>query len=176
MELRLLGAVSAHVGGDVVALGPRQQRLVLGLLAWEVNRPVAVERLVELVWPEGPPRSAPHAVKVAVSNLRAILADDGDMTIATESAGYVLRADPMRIDANRFLDWVARARLAPNDVAKLGLLDRALELWHGPALAEAAAETRERLCGGLEETRLVAIEDRVDARLRLGQHKECWGS
>ncbi|MFC0545387.1 BTAD domain-containing putative transcriptional regulator [Kutzneria chonburiensis] len=175
MELRLLGAVSAHVGGDVVALGPRQQRLVLGLLAWEVNRPVAVERLVDLVWPEGPPRSAPHAVKVAVSNLRAILADDGDMTIATESAGYVLRADPMRIDANRFLDGVARARLAPNDVAKLGLLDRALELWRGPALAEAAQETRERLCGGLEETRLVAIEDRVDARLRLGQHNEVLG-
>jgi len=175
MELRLLGAVSAHVGGDVVALGPRQQRLVLGLLAWEVNRPVAVERLVELVWPEGPPRSAPHAVKVAVSNLRAILADAGDMTIATESAGYVLRADPLRIDANRFLDGVARARLAPNDVAKLGLLDRALKLWHGPALADARPETRERLCGGLEETRLVAMEDRVDARLRLGQHNEVLG-
>src|SRR3954469_3696583 len=143
MELRLLGAVSAHVGDDVVALGPRQQRLVLALLAWGVNRPVAVERLVEWVWPEGAPRSAPHAVKVAVSNLRAILADAGDMTIATESAGYVLRADPMRIDAHRFRDGVARARLAPNDRAKVALLDQALGLWRGPALAEAAARTRE---------------------------------
>jgi predicted ATPase/DNA-binding SARP family transcriptional activator len=175
MELRLLGAVSAHVGDDVVALGPRQQRLVLALLAWEVNRPVAVERLVEWVWPEGAPRSAPHAVKVAVSNLRAILADAGDMTIATESARYVLRADPMRIDAHRFRDGVARARLAPNDRAKVALLDQALGLWRGPALAEAAARTRERLCAGLEETRLVATEDRVDARLRLGQHNEVLG-
>ncbi|HEY0495274.1 MAG TPA: BTAD domain-containing putative transcriptional regulator [Kutzneria sp.] len=175
MELRLLGPISARVGDDVVALGPRQQRLVLALLAWEVNRPVAVERLVRWVWPEEAPRSAPHAVKVAVSNLRAILADAGGMAIATESAGYVLRADPLTIDAHRFLDGVARARLAPNDTAKLALLDQALGLWHGPALAEAAPETRERLCAGLEETRLVATEDRVDARLRLGQHNDVLG-
>ncbi|MEV6611716.1 BTAD domain-containing putative transcriptional regulator [Kutzneria sp. NPDC051319] len=177
MELRLLGPVGARVGDDVVALGPRQQRLVLALLALEVNRTVPVQRLIEWVWPGDPPRSAPHAIKVQVSNLRAILADVGEAVgIATEGAGYLLRADPLAVDAHRFLDGVARARLAPNDRAKIALLDQALGLWHGPALADVAApEIRERLCGGLEETRLVAMEDRIDARLRLGQHNEILG-
>ncbi|WP_198047422.1 BTAD domain-containing putative transcriptional regulator [Kutzneria sp. 744] len=77
---------------------------------------------------------------------------------------------------HRFSNGVTRARLAPNDRVKVVLLDQALGLWRGPALADVAApEIRERLCGGLEETRLVAMEDRIDARLRLGQHNEILG-
>jgi len=37
VELRLLGPISAHVGDNVVPLGPRQQRLVLALLALTLN-------------------------------------------------------------------------------------------------------------------------------------------
>ncbi|MFC0545395.1 BTAD domain-containing putative transcriptional regulator [Kutzneria chonburiensis] len=164
MELQLLGPVRVRVGTAAVEPGPRQRRLVLALLALEVNRPVSRERIISWLWPDDPPRSAAHAVQVHVSHLRAVLGDE--MTI---TGNYVLQADPRRIDVHRFLDGVARAAAAPNDRARVGLLDQALALWVGPALADAATpEIRSRLCGGLEETRLVAMEDRFDALLRLG--------
>ncbi|MFI9381602.1 BTAD domain-containing putative transcriptional regulator [Kutzneria sp. NPDC052558] len=174
MELRLLGPVRVATGADVVEPGPRQRRLVLAVLALEVNRAVPRDRLVEWIWPDDPPRSAAHAVQVHVSHLRGVLGDD--MAIVAEGDGYLLRADPHRIDVHRFLDGVARARTAPNDRARVGLLDEALALWTGPALADAASpEIRERLCGALEETRLAAMEDRFDALLRLGGHHELIG-
>ena len=177
MELRLLGPVRAFVGADEVPLGPRQQRMVLAVLALEVNQPVPVERLVECLWPDDPPRSASHAIRVQVSKLRAILADaDTGMTIATAGTGYQLAADPQHIDVHQFLDGVARARQAADDRTRVTLLDQALGLWTGPALADTAApEIRERLCAGLEESRLVALEDHFDALLRLGGHQEVLG-
>jgi DNA-binding SARP family transcriptional activator/tetratricopeptide (TPR) repeat protein len=178
VELRLLGPVRATVGADDVPLGPRQQRLVLAVLALEVNQPVPVDRLVEWVWPgDDPPRSAAHAIRVQVSKLRAILANaKSEMTIATAGAGYQLCADPRDIDAHQFLDGIAQARLAADDRARVDRLDRALRLWTGPALADTATpEIHDRLCGGLEESRLVALEDRFDAVLRLGGHQEALG-
>ncbi len=166
----MLGPVEAQVGDELVALGPRQRRLVLGVLAWEVNRPVTVERLVALVWPEEPPRSASHAVRVAVSDLRSRL--DG-MVLETQGTGYVLRCDPMAIDVHQFLALVAQARKTADSQSRLTVLDEALALWRGPVLADVASDrTRDLLAAGVEETRLVAIEDRIDVRLRLGNHRD----
>ncbi|WP_188317078.1 AfsR/SARP family transcriptional regulator [Solihabitans fulvus] len=174
MEFRLLGAVEAHTGAGVVNLGPRQQRLVLAVLALEVNRLVPVDRLVALVWPVSPPRTAEHAIRVCISRLRAILAGaDGRVELVTQGSGYLLRADPASIDVHRFRALVDQAREAATDEDRLALLDRAVGLWSGPALAGAAsAQIREQLCHGLDEARLVAVEDRLDARLRLGQHRD----
>ncbi|MFC0540410.1 AfsR/SARP family transcriptional regulator [Kutzneria chonburiensis] len=176
MELLLLGPVRARVGDTVVNLGPRQQRLVLAVLAWDVNRVVPLQRLVEWLWPADPPRRATHAVHVLVSNLRSILAGDPDMTISTDGVGYALRADPRQIDVHRFVDGVAKARAATDDQTRVTRLDQALLLWTGPALADtASSEVRERLCGGLEQTRLTAMEDRFDGILRLGGHQQVLG-
>jgi hypothetical protein len=50
--------VEAQVGDE---LGPRRRRLVLGGPAWEANRLVTGDRLITLVSPDDPPRSAAHA-------------------------------------------------------------------------------------------------------------------
>src|SRR5882757_6700545 len=106
VEIRLLGTVEVRDGDEVVPLGPRQQRLVLGLLAWEANRPVPLDRLIAHVWPD-PPRSAAHAIRVAVSGLRSRLKG---IDLETHGTGYRLRCDPMVVDVHRFLALVARAR------------------------------------------------------------------
>ena len=171
VELRLLGSVEAHVDGRPIALGPRKQRLVLAILALEAAHQVPMERLVDLIWPDGPTPSATHAVRVSVSGLRAAFA--GAVDILAQGSGYRLAVDPTTVDAHRFRALLAAARVASSDPERLGLLDRALGLWSGPALAGTAPPaTRERLCAGLEEARLAAIEDRVDAQLRLGRHRE----
>src|SRR5262249_49904878 len=83
------------------------------------------------------------------------------------------RTDPLSIDAHRFRALVEQARTTPDDDRKVTLLDEALRLWSGPALdGSAPAGTRELLCRGLDEARLTATEGCLDARLRLGQHRE----
>jgi DNA-binding SARP family transcriptional activator len=176
-EFRLLGAVEAHANGLRVGLGPRKQRLTFAVLALEANHPVTVERLVELNWPIERPRTAEHALRVSVSLLRSILGGidptQSQVALTAQGAGYVLRTDPQRIDAHRFRGLLRQARTEPDDERRVALLDQGLSLWHGPALDGAAPpETQERLGSGLEESRLVAVEDRIDAGLRLGRHRQ----
>ncbi|WP_052395789.1 BTAD domain-containing putative transcriptional regulator [Kutzneria sp. 744] len=177
MELRLLGPVQARIGATVVDLGPRQRRLVLAVLAMEVNRLVSVDRLVELVWPVRPPRTASHAVRVSVSSIRSLLSEaKADLAVVTRGSGYQLRADPMLIDVHRFQALVAQARAAADDPTRLGLLDEALALWRGPALVDTAdPEVIDQLVGGVTEARLVALEDRFDVLLRLARHQDALG-
>ncbi|HEX7303282.1 AfsR/SARP family transcriptional regulator [Lentzea sp.] len=172
MEIVLLGAVGARSGGAEVDVGVRKHRFVLALLALEANSAVATDRIVDLVWRDGPPRSARRMVHGIVSGLRSALARhaaDEEVRLVSEGDGYALRCDPLRVDAHRFRALLGRARTAGDDARRLAALDEALALWRGPALAGiAAGEVRDGLSSGLEEARLGAVEDRLDARGRLG--------
>jgi DNA-binding SARP family transcriptional activator/tetratricopeptide (TPR) repeat protein len=171
LALRLLGPVEAWSGDRKIELGARKQRLVLAVLALEVNRPVEVARLVDLVWPSRPPRTATHAIRVCVSALRSAFHDEPGTEIRLQGSGYALLTDPMNIDVHRFWSLLAQARETGGDASRVAILDRALGLWSAPALAgDAPPETQQRLCVGLEDARLSALEDRLDAELRLGRH------
>lgn len=174
MEFRLLGPVEAWSAAGQVDLGARKQRLLLAVLALRVNRLVQVDRLVDLTWPSSPPQTAQHAIHVRISGLRAALAAaDPRRTaeIVTHGAAYMLRADPMTVDAHLFRARVAAARAETADEAKVRLLRAAIEMWRGPPIAGLATpEVTDQLCRGLEETRLMAVEDCLDAELRLGRH------
>jgi DNA-binding SARP family transcriptional activator len=174
VELLLLGPVQASIDGRTVNLGVRKQRLVVAALALDPNHLVSVTRLIQLLWPTDPPMTARGMVHTYVSGLRAVLASTGghrDLRLDREASSYVLRCDPARIDVRRFRTFITKARIC-DDTQRITLLDRALALWRGPALAGVAPEeVRLRLCLGLEEERLTAHEDLIDARLRLG-HQE----
>ncbi|MEV1289050.1 AfsR/SARP family transcriptional regulator [Micromonospora sp. NPDC049679] len=146
----------------------------MAVLALRINQLVPVDWLVDLTWPESPPQTARHSIHVRVSRLRAVLANAGagrdEVEIITHGATYVLRADPMYVDAHRFRALVRAARVAPNDDEKGLLLRRALDMWHGPPLADVATPLTDQLCRGLEEARLAALEEWLDAELRLGRH------
>jgi DNA-binding SARP family transcriptional activator len=170
VKLRLLGTVEADESGRPLPLGPRRDRFVLAVLALEAGRPVPVARLIELNWPVAPPRTAVNAIMVGISRLRGVLA--GHTEIVRQGAGYALRMPPEDIDVHRFRTLVEQAADA-GDGEKIALLDEALGLWSGPALdAVAPSEVRDRLCHRLDEARLTAIEDRLDAHLRLGAHRD----
>ena len=175
MRILLLGPVHAERAGQAVELGPPQHRLLLAVLALEANRLVPVDRLVELIWPAAAPRTAGHAVQVGVSRLRVRLGDGARLD--RQGPGYLLRVDPASVDAHQFTALVLRARREDDDLHRVALLDQALQLWTGPAMSGTAAaeETRHRLCQGLEEMRLTAVEERIDARLRLAEHRELLG-
>ncbi len=173
LTLRLLGPVEAWDGDKKIDLGPRKQRLVLAVLALEPGRAVELARLVDLAWPDDPPRTATHAIRVCVSALRAALREVPGIAIRLQGSGYALIADPAAIDVHCFRVLLAQARAAGDDQARVALLDQALALWSGPALSGVAApQAQQRLCAGLEESRLGAVEDRIDAQLRLGRHHQ----
>ncbi|MEV5892109.1 AfsR/SARP family transcriptional regulator [Nonomuraea fuscirosea] len=166
LEFRLLGSIDACVGGRRLELGPRKRRYVLAALLLDLNRPVSVERLIDAVWEGDPPDSARMTVQGHVYRLRRTLAD---AEVETGSSGYVLRADPERVDALRFRRLVAEAAQADEE-AGADLLEGALGLWAGPALGGAGCgRSLEVAAVELEEARLAAVEELARRRLRLDQ-------
>jgi DNA-binding SARP family transcriptional activator len=172
VEFRLLGSLEVRRDGAPVALGPRKQRALLALLLLHANRAVARERLIDDLWGERPPETAVASVQVYVSRLRKSLPDG---VLLTRPPGYVLEVDPHQLDLLRFERLVADAREA--DVADAAaLLREALELWRGPPLAEFASEPFARLeAARLEELQLATLEDRIEADLTLGRHRDLVG-
>lgn len=171
-EFRLLGSLEVRTGAGPLALGGLKQRALLALLLLNANRVVARERIVDELWGENPPETAVATLQVYVSRLRKLLPED---TLVTSPPGYVLAVEPEALDLRKFERLVAEARSAEPERAA-GLLREALELWRGPPLAEFVDEPFARSEGGrLDDLRLAALEDRIEADLALGRHADLVG-
>jgi DNA-binding SARP family transcriptional activator len=172
MEIRILGPLEVSDDGRVVELGAGRQRALLALLALHVPEIVATDRLIEELWGGSPPPTAAKALQNLVSQLRRSLGAD---SIATRPPGYSLRLDADDLDARRFERLAAEGhRLLEEDPgrARQTLLE-ALGLWRGRALADFAYEDfAQSKIMRLEELRLGAIEDRIDADLATGRATE----
>jgi class 3 adenylate cyclase len=168
MEVRLLGPVEAGVDGRRLVLGGAKQRAVFAMLSLRANTAVSIDQLVEGLWGEPPPQSAPKMVQGYVSQLRKLLTGHA-ATIVTRGRGYELRLPEGSVDALRFERLVAAADL--NDGVVRGEAREALSLWRGPPLDDladepfAAAEIRR-----LEELWLRARELALDDALAAGEH------
>src|SRR4051812_29535178 len=168
MDIRLLGPIETSLDSGPAALGPKQQRAVLAMLALELNRTVSTDHLIEGLWAERAPPSAPKLVQLYVSQLRKLFGEEA--AIVTRGRGYELRLAAERVDVARFEDLVTAA--AEADGAAAGLAREALGLWRGAALADvadepfAAAEIRR-----LDELRLRATELAIDGELAEGRHR-----
>jgi DNA-binding SARP family transcriptional activator len=169
-EFRLLGPLEAVVDGTPVRLAAEKPRALLALLLLNRNRVVSMERLVDELWGEEPPARATKALQVYVSQLRKAL---GPERLVTRSPGYELRVDEGELDVERFESLVAAAReqlSAGNARAAVQGLREALELWRGPALREFRAEPFAEIAAArLEDQRLAAVEDRLQAELDSGE-------
>ncbi|MEU5785142.1 AfsR/SARP family transcriptional regulator [Micromonospora lupini] len=173
MEFRLLGAVEAWAQGTRIDLGGRQPRLVLAVLLLKPDRVVTVDQLVDLVWGHAPPPSARGTVQALISRLRAALRRAGaPVELISRVPGYLLRVDPLAVDAHQFTALIARARTVDDDTA-VDLFDQALALWRGEPLTDVADEqVRHQLCAGLREARWSAVEDRAEVLLRQGRSRQ----
>lgn len=158
-------------------LGGAKQRAVLALLLLHANEVLPVDRLIDELWGESPPESAANMLQGYVSHLRKALEPGrgrGEYQIlVSRPPGYSLQIRPQQLDATRFeaLTEQARKLLDEGDAAAAAeRLHAALALWRGPALADFAHEPFARPeADRLEEERLAAIEDRLDADLSLGR-------
>ncbi len=170
----MLGPIEVLHDGHAVALGGPKQRAVLACLLLQANHLVSSEALIDTLWGEEPPDTARNTLQGYVSHLRHAL-EDG--TLEGHPPGYVLHVQPGDVDALRFDDLVREARGLVDEPARASaLLSDALGLWRGPALADVVQEAS--LTGEaarLEESRLTALEDRVEADLDVGRHAQLVG-
>lgn len=176
MRVRLLGPIQVADGAGWTSIRAPQQRAVLAVLALGEGRTVTVDRLVDELWGDRPPGSAPNTIHAYVMRLRRVLGADLGRRLVTSSPGYRLQIDAQDVDTCVFDRMVtegqaeaAAGRWEPAS-ERLG---RALGLWYGTALADVPpipAVTAER--ARLEQCRLTAVEARLDADLELGRHAE----
>ncbi|MCG5455896.1 winged helix-turn-helix domain-containing protein [Micromonospora sp. PSH03] len=172
MRFRILGPTQVVLadGREVPVGGPRL-RALLALLLLDAGRVVSAERLIDGLYGEHPPRGAANALQSQVSRLRQALPAGHD-PVEFHPAGYRLAVDPDDVDAYLFerLAEAGHRALVDGDWPRAAtVLREALELWRGPALADAiGAAGASAQAARLDELRLAAIEDRVEADLALG--------
>ena len=171
-----MGPLAVSKDGSELPLGGTKQRGVLAVLLLRANELVPTSRLIDELWGEQPPPTAVKAVQVYVSQLRKLL---GKGVLETGRTGYVLRLDSSSLDSHRFEALVEQGSrlLATGDAVEAArVLREALALWRGPPLADFQYESFARNeIGRLQELRLVALEQRLEADLALGRGAEVVG-
>ncbi|MFH8256391.1 AfsR/SARP family transcriptional regulator [Streptomyces roseolus] len=170
MRYCLLGPtrVLSADGGELPVGGPRV-RALLTALALRPGRVVPVTVLVDEVWHgDEPPADAVAALQALAGRLRKALGKD--RVPSADGGGYRLGAAREDVDLYRFERLAAdgSAALAAGDPGRAAaLLDEALGLWAGPALADLPDRHAE--AARWEARRLDARRGRLDAALALGR-------
>ena len=161
----------------MVPVGGAKERAALALLALHANHIVSEDRLVDALWPNEPPRTAIRTLQSHLSRLRQLLSDG--LALESQAGGWMLLAHPDGVDTVRFETLLARGRGAAAAGDQLGAalaFGDALRLWRGRALdglADASWAVAES--ARLEELRLTALEERIEAELACGRHHEVIG-
>jgi DNA-binding SARP family transcriptional activator/class 3 adenylate cyclase/tetratricopeptide (TPR) repeat protein len=180
VQFRMLGPLEVlDDDSRPLVLGGAKQRALLAVLLLQAGEVVSADRLIDELWGEDPPETARSVLQVYVANLRRVLEPArprraATALLVTQPPGYRLDLGTHALDLVRFEQLVAdaRASLAAGRTAETAnLLGEALALWCGPALAEVVLLGRgQGAITELEERRLAALEQRIEADLVLGRH------
>ncbi|HEX5620851.1 MAG TPA: BTAD domain-containing putative transcriptional regulator [Solirubrobacteraceae bacterium] len=173
MDFRVLGPVQVLAGSGPVELAAGRQVALLAYLLIARDEVVSRDRLIDALWGEAPPPTATNALQVQVHALRKRL---GAERIAREGVGYRLCLESGELDLERFEQLTTRGRAELADgrpVEAAATLKEALALWRGQAYEDVRYEVfAQAEVARLDELRLAAIEDRIQADLALGRHRE----
>jgi len=173
VELAILGPLEVRADGRTLTLGGPKQRALLAILLLDRNRVVSRDRLLDGLWGERPPATAERSIESYVSRLRALL---GAERIERRAPGYLIRIEPGELDLDRFETLLeqGRACLRAGDAATASqTLHQALALWRGAPFADLMYQPfADREVERLEELRLLALEERIEADLALGKSAE----
>lgn len=172
LEVRLLGPFAVARRGTTVHIGSPKQRAVLALLALHAGKVVSRDTLCDLVWDEDQPASPAATLQSLVSRLRGALSGASG-ALRTSEPGWVLDVEPSAVDALRFRELTARARLRSGrgeaDAAAVDLA-AALALWRGHALLDVVdAGYLSSEATWLNEARLDAVEGLAEVELATGR-------
>ncbi len=172
-EFRILGPFEVFDHGQPIEVGAGKQRALLALLLLSAREVVSTDRLIDALWNDDPPVSALNSVHVYVSQLRKAL---GNGHLETRGHGYLLVIEPEQLDLDRFERLLGEGRellAAGEPEPAAATLRSALGLWRGQPLSDFANEPfAQGEIARLDELRLTALEERIEADLALGRNAE----
>jgi DNA-binding SARP family transcriptional activator len=167
LELRVLGPLEALLGGSRLRVSAPLERRLLSLLLLRRSEVSPQSQLIEELWAGAPPPTARASLQNLIHALRRRL---GREAIVRLPAGYRLDVPAEVVDLDRFRHGVSAVRDTSPLERAAGLRD-ALALWRGPAFQELRSDTwAQGELARLDEERLTALEDRIEADLELGAH------
>jgi DNA-binding SARP family transcriptional activator len=181
MHVCVLGPIEIACHGRQIPLSGRHQRALVAALASEAGKVVPAERLIDTLWGDRPPAAALNKLQGCVSALRKQLSGQeparasSRWPIITREPGYVFSAEAVTVD---LLEYRALLRLAAQELdagltaAASAHYGEALELWRGPAYADAATPVLSAMAAALESGHLLTIERKAECDLRLGRHSQ----
>jgi SARP family transcriptional regulator, regulator of embCAB operon len=184
LRIGLLGPLSLRLNETPVTASAPKQRQVLAILALNAGRVVTIPTLIEELWGDCPPRSYATTLQTYILQLRnALAASSGSpcarQMLSTRHCGYLLEEDACQTDVEEFDRRVriGRSAAAAGDhrlaSEELGC---ALQLWRGQAMVDIrVGRVLEIEAASLEESRLGALERRIEADLALGRHCDLLG-
>lgn len=180
LEYRVLGPLEVLSDSEAVEVAAPKQRSLLALLLIHANKALTQDRILDDLWGESPPGGGTKTLQVHVANLRKLLEPDRERrrspeVLVTRGRGYSLQVDPGALDAARFEQSVGEARrLALSHPERAAaLLTEALAEWRGEPYEDLAYEDfAQAEIRRLEELKMMAIEDRIEAELAIGRHRE----
>ncbi|MGW6568403.1 AfsR/SARP family transcriptional regulator [Streptomyces sp. NPDC054975] len=180
VHIGLLGPLTVTDQCIPIDIPGEKLRAIIATLALTAGTTVSSFALLDELWGEQPPRSAANSLQGHIARLRRSLVqhsgrEEMRKVIRTSGSGYMLALPPENIDASRFIADVELAgRLKARDPEKaIALLTRALDTWRGPALLDTGHGMICRTAAArLEDTRLMARELLIEAKLALGGHYE----
>ncbi|MER5772201.1 AfsR/SARP family transcriptional regulator [Streptomyces sp. NPDC001985] len=179
--------MEAGVLGDLVLLDGRtnllpsapKPRQLLAFLLLNANHMVRAEDCIRELWGSEPPRSAMSTLQTYVLQIRQALRTsrtDLSESLVTRVQGYQLGIPPDDFDRTRFVDLAKQGRgeaAAGNAALAADLFTEALALWRGPALSDVRTGPMSTPhLVELEESRMGVLEQRIEAELALGRHRE----
>ncbi|WP_413798690.1 AfsR/SARP family transcriptional regulator [Streptomyces iranensis] len=174
LRFTVLGPVRAIRGEEQLSTGSPQQRALLATLLLRGGQTVTAPELIDAMWGDNPPEVAIAALRTYASRLRKALGADSDVLVS-ESGGYAIRTAPGALDvdvAEQLAAQAERAGQSGDRVRARELINKALSLWNGEALAGLPGPYAETQRSRLAEWHLSLIETRLDHDLELGLHAE----
>ncbi|MFG3713026.1 BTAD domain-containing putative transcriptional regulator [Micromonospora sp. NPDC047730] len=175
MRFQLLGPLAIEANGRPLRLHGKRPRAVLALLLLNPGALVPVDRIIDAVWGDSPPRTVRTQVHAQISVIRRCLLALPDVEIRTHATGYLLRADPDTIDVVVFRELARRAgTLAAlgQPVAAAEAYRAALGLHVGPPLGDVDAPFARVEAARLAEERLGVLAELTGLDLRAGRYHE----
>jgi DNA-binding SARP family transcriptional activator len=172
VEFRILGPVEAQRDGHKVELAGSKVHTVLATLLLSRGKVVSDTQLSSMLWGWHPPATMSAQIYTYVSRLRKRLGPE--ITLIRQAPGYVLNVGDAKLDALEFehLTQCGREYLAEREYQRAAqTFFTALALWRGPALANVTEYLTDVELPRLEEARVIAVEQRIEAELALGRHR-----
>ena len=176
MQFRVLGPLEIETDGGLLPLRGAKQRALLALLLMNPNEVVSRDLLIEGLWGETADEHAGHTLEAQVSRLRKSLRPAGGQLLLTRGTGYQLNVGADELDVllfERLLEQAGSALGEGDAAGAAATIREALALWRGRPFEDVTYESFARIeIERLEELRLSAVEDRMEAELLLGGHAQ----